>query len=163
MPTAPAIQVPEYQPQMAQPNMSYQTPAPDLNQQVQNFLAGMSSGESDKNIPPFDFKNWQNTDQSQNYAEQNQDPNYSDANQYARWDRSQENGRPKANQDNATSNYNKQGKKWKGGFTDGPLDENGEYKGKKKPCRFWREGKCAKGEKCTFLHDWAGHHHRLWP
>jgi hypothetical protein len=29
----------------------------------------------------------------------------------------------------------------------------GDYKYKKKPCRFFQEGKCAKGEACTYVHE----------
>ncbi|KAK8255628.1 hypothetical protein HDK77DRAFT_39408 [Phyllosticta capitalensis] len=43
----------------------------------------------------------------------------------------------------------KKGKKWRGGR--GP---NGEYQPPQfvLPCRFWKEGKCIKGDKCTYLH-----------
>ncbi|KAK8176016.1 hypothetical protein IWX90DRAFT_128954 [Phyllosticta citrichinensis] len=44
----------------------------------------------------------------------------------------------------------KKGKKWRGGR--GP---SGEYVPPQfiLPCRFWKEGKCIKGEKCTYLHE----------
>ncbi|KAK7522390.1 hypothetical protein IWZ03DRAFT_117075 [Phyllosticta citriasiana] len=44
----------------------------------------------------------------------------------------------------------KKGKKWRGGR--GP---NGEYQPPQfiLPCRFWKEGKCIKGDKCTYLHE----------
>lgn len=33
------------------------------------------------------------------------------------------------------------------------FDENGDYLGKKRPCTYYREGRCVKGAKCTFLHE----------
>lgn len=45
-------------------------------------------------------------------------------------------------------------KKWKGaGNNDAPLDVSGLYNYKKKPCAFWQQGKCAKGDACTYIHD----------
>lgn len=35
----------------------------------------------------------------------------------------------------------------------GLFDENGEYMGKKMPCKFYQLGQCTKGKNCTYLHE----------
>lgn len=119
---------------------------PDVNQQVQQFLTGYQNGDAQP-VPQFDFSAWgaQHSGQEEGYGGQNQQ----------RWDGDL--GTGAMNQHAGRSDENQNPKKKRGydskQWTDGPLDENGEYKGKKKPCRFFREGKCTKGPKCTYLHD----------
>ena len=156
-------------PQAHQPMMTpivnpFPPPAPtmlpqdtDMTRQVQEYLAGLQTGGNGN--PPsqqqYDYNGWSGDNQEYN--------DYTDRDQQQRWDgdREKENsrrrgkqGNNKSNSDTGSKNRGYEMKQWTGGFgNDGPLDANGEYKGKKKPCRFWSEGKCTKGAKCTYLHD----------
>ena len=135
------------------PNMLSQTP--DMAQQVQNYLAGLQVG-GDGNAPSqqqFDYNGWSGGNQDYD--------NYADRDQQLRWDgdREKENSRPRGNKGHNKSNSNNGGSKNRGfemkqyNPKDSLFDENGQYKGKKKPCTFWAQGKCAKGDKCTWLHE----------
>ncbi|CZS92346.1 related to tpa inducible protein [Rhynchosporium graminicola] len=122
---------------------------PDVAQQVQGYLASFQNGG--QNQQP-DYTNWgvhAGLDQGSNYAVQHQQPHYDQS-----W--GNENRNPKDNRSQETqAGKSKRGYEMKtmSTYEDSPFDENGEYKGKKKPCRFFREGKCAKGNKCTYLHE----------
>lgn len=160
---APAMFASQYQQPIPTPQMTYQPmPLPihpagsqmqDINQQVQSLLAS-SYGVNESQAAPtqqYDYSNWG----GQQSAEQNQ--GYGNHNQQSRWEGNwnHENSNPNPQSDRGRGKSNSKGKKHKSESkppNDSIFDENGEYKGKKKPCRFYSIGQCQKGSKCTYLH-----------
>ncbi|TGO37173.1 hypothetical protein BHYA_0104g00310 [Botrytis hyacinthi] len=157
----PPMSVPQmqgYQPQMAQPVMNYQVAVPDVNQQVQQYLASLTGNNNTSADTPtssstpqqFDFSAWSNNPALQGYA-----PSLP-TDSSSRWPghQSDENRDTRGGKNNYNNDkWRKQGKDWKKDTKWEPLDENGQYKGKKQPCKFWGEGKCAKGAACTYSHE----------
>ncbi|CAG8949929.1 hypothetical protein HYFRA_00004260 [Hymenoscyphus fraxineus] len=154
----PAPQVPmyaeqAYQPQPPQPQASMSAPN-DIASQVQNLLAGYGNGGNAPANQQFDYTAWaaaqmqaQAEAQAQSYNPSQQQPNWDSP----QWDDQQDNSNKQPKQ----RGYKL--KEWNGG-NQKPLDtsifdENGEYKGKKRPCTFFGKGLCKKGAGCTFLHS----------
>lgn len=164
-PMVPAPQMQNYQPQMTQPVMNYQVAVPDVNQQVQQYLAGLTgsnnatSDSPSSSTPQFDFSAWSNNPTLQSYAPSL--PN--DSSSSRQWGVGYQNDQNRDTRGKSNSHYGdwkpKKGSQWKNNPewkkdpNWEPLDENGQYKGKKQPCRFWGEGKCAKGAACTYSHE----------
>ncbi|KAH8602245.1 hypothetical protein B0O99DRAFT_680384 [Bisporella sp. PMI_857] len=131
--------------QAAQPNMHNIVPAVG-DDMVQAYLAGLYNGQP---LPQannhtgaasqYDVNGWPSSDGGAlDYGNGNQQKGYGGG-----WDDENPRPRGKQEQNNHKSTF-KKNSLW------GP---NGEYKGPKKPCQFYAQGRCAKGDKCTYLHE----------
>lgn len=146
-PAAPVVQSPQYQQQQhapLPPSMSYPMPpsatahfphpqqAANPAQQVQNLMAGYQQADPASVAQQYDHSSWANVNR-------NAQTDYSGQNDY-------DNQMNYGVQQQQQGGHQQQQRGW--GF-----DDYGNYIGKKRPCRFWQEGKCVKGDKCTYSHE----------
>lgn len=156
VPTQYPMPTPQMQGYPSLPN--HMSPSPyqtaDVTQHVQSILADLNNGQASGNSTAphtFDYSAWASGNVNGNSRRQGFGE---DDNQQSRWDGSWdgENRRTDEDQDHPSKRSKNRGSEMKQGVPENDAAVKA-YKGKKKPCRFFQEGKCAKGAKCTFLHE----------
>lgn len=163
-PAAPAVQAPQYQQQAPiPPATSYSMPpaashaqqVPNPAQQVQNLMSGYQKAEAAPPPQQYDYASWGNGNHNTGteYGGQNDYNNQMDYN-----GQQEQRGWGGGGGYNESAIPTRGGKPKQHGFfpkNDGgaPFDNYGNYLGKKKPCKFWQDGTCVKGDKCTYLHE----------
>ncbi|RKF75670.1 putative zinc finger protein [Golovinomyces cichoracearum] len=136
------------------PQTTFPSSIPEVNQQVHGYLSNYQPEENNvSGASNFDYSNWP----AQTTKVLNEGSPAPGQDTPQRWEIDRDSDKTRNIQVDNSGTCATQ-RSYEQQFVDPKtkysslFDENGEYKGKKKPCRFWAEKKCAKGAKCTFLH-----------
>lgn len=163
----PAVQTYSAPPQPAP--MSYiAPPVPDVTQQVTNILANLGNDQQNGNgTPPrsYDPVGWSTNNGNSNTTDNSPSTRHEKRKSKKHginWDGGRDTGRdmysesmydePEEPKPKRVKDRGFDMKQYAGGVPENEAAVS-QYKGKKKPCTFFREGRCAKGRNCTFLHE----------